>query len=112
MQTSREFDSVPLPTISLNNGGSMPAIGLGVMERERGDLSQPAMETALACGYRLLDTAASYGNERDVGRAIASSGLPRAELLVTTKLWLTDFGYEAARSALGSGLISSDPQSC
>ncbi|HEV2543047.1 MAG TPA: aldo/keto reductase [Methylobacterium sp.] len=82
--------------ITLNNGVAMPALGFGTLDRGQLDKVQPAVETALATGYRLIDTAAAYGNEREVGRGIAASGIARSELFVTTELWLTEYGYEGA----------------
>ncbi|MEV5964735.1 aldo/keto reductase [Kribbella sp. NPDC051952] len=74
-------------TVTLNNGVSMPIIGFGVFQIPADD-TQAAVEAALAAGYRHLDTAAAYGNEEAVGAAITASGLPRADLFVTTKLWI------------------------
>jgi diketogulonate reductase-like aldo/keto reductase len=81
------------PTITLNSGVEMPALGLGVF------LTPPeqtvlAVRSALESGYRLVDTAAAYGNERQVGEAIRSSGIDRADLFVTTKLWMSDYGHD------------------
>lgn len=71
----------------------MPAIGLGAFEAASGaDAAVQAVEAALACGYRLIDTAAAYGDERQVGAGIAKSGVPRDELFVVTKLWIADYG--------------------
>ncbi len=87
-----------IPTVTLNNGVEMPVLGFGVFQ-------VPAEETehvvadALAAGYRSLDTAAAYRNEEAVGRAIATSGIPRDELFVTTKLWTQDAGEENAKRA-------------
>lgn len=77
----------PVPTVTLNNGVQMPIIGFGVFQIPA-EGTQQAVEQALAAGYRHLDTAASYGNEEAVGRAIKASGVPRDELFVTTKLWI------------------------
>jgi diketogulonate reductase-like aldo/keto reductase len=66
------------------------------MNREQPELTQGAVETALEVGYRLIDTAASYGNEPEVGAGIRASGLPRADIFLTTKLWLSHYGYEGA----------------
>jgi diketogulonate reductase-like aldo/keto reductase len=93
----------PSPMIRLNNGVEMPALGLGVF------LSPPeqtagAVETAIQHGYRLIDTAAAYNNEREVGEGIRRSGIDRAEVFVTTKLWLTDFGYDTALQAFEGSL--------
>jgi len=75
------------PKVTLNNGVEMPIIGFGVFQIPA-EQTEQAVTDALAAGYRHLDTAASYGNEQAVGRAIASSGIPREELFVTTKLWI------------------------
>ncbi|XUL89269.1 aldo/keto reductase [Streptomyces galilaeus] len=75
--------------VTLNNGVEMPLLGFGVYQIPAED-TERAVSDALAAGYRLLDTAAAYGNEEAVGRAIKSAGLPREELFVTTKLWIQD----------------------
>ncbi|MFJ7587575.1 aldo/keto reductase [Streptomyces sp. NPDC097617] len=78
-----------MQSVTLNNGVEMPILGFGVYQIPA-DQTEQAVTDALAAGYRLLDTAAAYGNEEAVGRAIASSGIPREELFVTTKLWVQD----------------------
>lgn len=78
-----------MKTVTLNNGVEMPLLGFGVYQIPTED-TERAVSDALAAGYRLLDTAAAYGNEEAVGRAIKSSGIPRGELFVTTKLWVQD----------------------
>ncbi|MYS16695.1 aldo/keto reductase [Streptomyces sp. SID4982] len=78
-----------MQTVTLNNGVEMPLLGFGVYQIPADD-TERAVSEALAAGYRLLDTAAAYGNEEGVGRAIKSSGIPREELFVTTKLWVQD----------------------
>jgi diketogulonate reductase-like aldo/keto reductase len=88
----------------LDKGVEMPVLGLGVWLVSSGGDTRRAVRSALACGYRLIDTARAYGNERDVGRAIRESGLPREEVFVTTKLWNSDHGYEAARRACRASL--------
>ncbi|WP_431684114.1 aldo/keto reductase [Kitasatospora sp. KL5] len=75
--------------VTLNNGVQMPVLGFGVYQIPA-DKTEQAVSDALAVGYRLLDTAAAYGNEEAVGRAIKNSGIPRKELFVTTKLWVQD----------------------
>ena len=72
--------------VTLNNGIQMPLEGFGVFQMPDPDQCCQAVQEAIACGYRLIDTAASYGNEEAVGRAIQNSGVPREELFVTTKL--------------------------
>lgn len=76
-------------SVTLNNGIQMPILGFGVYQVGR-DETEAAVSAALASGYRLIDTAASYGNEEAVGAAIANSGIPREELFITTKLWVQD----------------------
>lgn len=80
--------------ITLNNSVKMPALGLGVLQSE-GSEATAAVSTALKVGYRLIDTAAAYFNEREVGRGIRDSGVDRADIFLTTKLWMTDYGYES-----------------
>ena len=80
-----------VPSIALNDENTMPVLGLGVAELSD-DETERAVSAALEIGYRLIDTAAVYGNEAAVGRAIAASGIPRAELFVTTKLANADQG--------------------
>ncbi|MEV0909116.1 aldo/keto reductase [Streptomyces hokutonensis] len=75
--------------VTLNNGVEMPLLGFGVYQIPADD-TERAVSDALAAGYRLLDTAAAYGNEEAVGRAIKAGGIPREELFVTTKLWIQD----------------------
>ena len=82
-----------IPQVTLNNGVPMPVVGFGVF-RIPAEQTEQAVTEALAAGYRSLDTAASYGNEEAVGRAIAGSGIPRDELFVTTKLWVLERGGE------------------
>jgi diketogulonate reductase-like aldo/keto reductase len=83
------------PTLELNSGVTMPALGLGVFQSPPAE-TLSAVETALADGYRLIDTAAAYGNEREVGEGIRRSGVDRDEIFVTTKLWISDYGHDAA----------------
>lgn len=87
------------PQVTLNNGVQMPQFGLGVWQAKDGQEVETAVAAALKAGYRLIDTAAVYGNEEGVGRAIAASGIPREELFITTKLWNADQGYESALEA-------------
>ena len=82
-------------TLTLNNGVAMPVLGFGVFQSPPEETTA-AVETAIADGYRLIDTAASYDNEREVGAAIRASGIDRAEMFVTTKLWISDYGYDEA----------------
>jgi 2,5-diketo-D-gluconate reductase A len=84
---------MPIPTITLNNGVRMPRLGLGVFQTPPAE-THAAVAEALRLGYRLIDTAAAYGNEREVGAAIRESGIPRAEVFIETKIWISDYGYE------------------
>ena len=86
-------------SILLNNGTCMPPIGYGVFRMTNETECEEAVLQALKTGYRLIDTAAAYENEQAVGRAIQKSGIPREELFITTKLWITDTCYEKARDA-------------
>lgn len=92
-----------IPNVTLNNGVEMPILGFGVFQVSD-DETQAAVEAALEAGYRSLDTAAAYRNEAAVGRAIAASGIARAELFVTTKLWAQDQGDTAASVAFERSL--------
>ena len=81
------------PALKLNNAVSMPALGLGVFQSPPEETTL-AVEAALRDGYRLIDTAAAYGNEREVGDAVRASGVDRAEVFLETKIWISDFGYD------------------
>ena len=85
--------------IQLNNGVNMPLLGFGVFQITDYDLCKQSVLTALQTGYRLLDTAACYGNERAVGDAIRESGLDRKDVFVTSKVWIQDAGYEKTRAS-------------
>jgi diketogulonate reductase-like aldo/keto reductase len=87
-----------VPSLTLNNGVQMPALGYGVFQTPP-DETRTAVTTALEIGYRHIDTAAAYGNERQVGEAIAASGLDRDEVFVETKVWISDYGYDATLHA-------------
>jgi diketogulonate reductase-like aldo/keto reductase len=82
-----------METITLNNGVEMPALGLGVFQTPP-DETRDAVRSALGAGYRLIDTAAAYGNERQVGEAIHSSEVDRSQVVLETKVWISDYGYE------------------
>jgi diketogulonate reductase-like aldo/keto reductase len=84
---------VTIPLLALNSGVQIPAIGFGVFQTPP-DETVAAVEAALATGYRHIDTAAAYGNERQVGEAIRRSGLDRSEIFIETKVWISDYGYE------------------
>ena len=86
------------PLLTLNNGVQMPALGLGVFQSPP-DQTAGAVESAIAQGYRLIDTAAAYGNERQVGEGIRRAGIPRDEVFIETKVWISDYGYDATLHA-------------
>lgn len=86
-----------IPTVTLNNGIKMPRIGYGVFRMKDPEECEEAVVQAIQSGYRLIDTAAAYENEEAVGRAIRRCGVPREELFITTKLWITDTSYEGAK---------------
>lgn len=89
----------PIPSVTLNNGVQMPMLGFGVFQIADAKECERSVFDAIQTGYRLIDTAASYGNEEAVGRAIQQSGVAREDLFITTKLWIQDAGYESARKA-------------
>ncbi|MFD4368631.1 aldo/keto reductase [Rhodococcus sp. NPDC058521] len=91
-------DPTAIPTVTLNNGVEMPALGYGVFQTPPEKTIDAAAE-ALRVGYRHIDTAAAYGNEREVGEALRRSGLDRADVFLETKIWINDYGYEATRHA-------------
>ena len=82
----------------------MPQVGLGVWQAKDGQEVEKAVAVALACGYRLIDTAAVYGNEGGVGRAITNSPVPRSEIFLTTKVWNADHGYDQTIAAFEKSL--------
>src|SRR5207302_2501434 len=82
-----------METITLNSGVEMPALGLGVFQTPPGE-TRDAVSSALGAGYRHIDTAAAYGNERQVGEAVHSSGVGRSEVFLETKIWISDYGYD------------------
>ncbi|MBK0868891.1 aldo/keto reductase [Saccharopolyspora sp. HNM0986] len=82
-----------IPNLTLNNEVVLPAIGFGVYQAEPEETTA-AVQAALETGYRLIDTAAAYGNEREVGEAVRRSGLDRDEVFLETKVWINDFGYD------------------
>ena len=84
-------------TVTLNNGVAMPMLGLGVYQIDDASLCEQIVRDALRAGYRLIDTAAAYGNEEAVGRAVKRSGVPREDIFITTKVWVQDFGYEKTK---------------
>jgi 2,5-diketo-D-gluconate reductase A len=92
-----------VPTVTLNNGVSMPQLGFGVFQVPNAETAE-AVSHALEAGYRSIDTAAAYGNEAGVGKALAEAGVPREDLFITTKLWNSEQGYDAALRAFDASL--------
>lgn len=92
-----------IANIALNNSVQMPQLGFGVWQVED-DVAEKAVKTALEAGYRSIDTAKLYYNEEGVGRAVRSSGIPRDELFITTKLWNSDHAYDAALKAFDGSM--------
>lgn len=90
--------------VTLNNGVKMPLEGFGVFQVPDPAQCEQAVLDAIASGYRLIDTAAAYMNEKAVGEAIKKSGVPREELFITTKLWVQDASYEGAKAAIETSL--------
>ncbi|MEV0061628.1 aldo/keto reductase [Nocardia sp. NPDC050718] len=93
----------PVPTIVLNDGNVIPQLGFGVFQVPEDDVT-PVVAEALEVGYRSIDTAAIYGNEEGVGRAIRASGIPRDEIYVTTKLWNAEQGYDSTLRAFDASM--------
>jgi len=91
-------------TVRLNSGYEMPLLGFGVFQIENGPACERSVRDALEAGYRHIDTAAVYGNEESVGKALADSGVPREQVFVTTKLWLSEFGRDKTRKACETSL--------
>jgi diketogulonate reductase-like aldo/keto reductase len=92
-----------IPATTLNNCVELPALGLGVFQSPP-EQTTAAVEAAIAAGYPLIDTAASYLNEREVGLGIRNSGIDRSHLFVQTKLWISDYGYDSALRAFDVSL--------
>lgn len=101
--TSSHGQAAAIPTVTLNDDNTMPVVGLGVGELSDAE-AERSVSAALEAGYRLIDTAAAYGNEAGVGRAIAASGLPRDEIFVTTKLATSDQGFQSSQDAARASL--------
>ncbi|HZG83340.1 aldo/keto reductase [Paenibacillus sp.] len=91
-------------TVTLNNGVKMPWLGLGVWRVEEGPTVEQSVAAAIANGYRSIDTAAVYGNEAGVGKAVRESGVKREELFITTKVWNADQGYDSTLRAYEASL--------
>lgn len=90
--------------VTLNDGNKIPAVGFGVFLIPNDGATYEAVTRALKAGYRHIDTAAAYFNEAEVGKAVKDSGIPREEIFITSKLWLQDYGYEAAKKGLETSL--------
>ena len=90
--------------VKLNNGIEMPILGFGVYQIEDQALCEQCVYDAIETGYRSIDTAAAYGNEEAVGRAIKRSGVPREDLFITTKLWISDAGDDKAKKAFEASM--------
>jgi diketogulonate reductase-like aldo/keto reductase len=100
--------SQPTPMITLSNDAMIPQLGLGVWQTRDGAEVESAVSSALAAGYRMIDTAAVYGNEVGVGNAIRSSGIDRSQIFVTTKVWNPDQGYDKTLAAFESSMKKLD----
>lgn len=81
-------------SLTLNNGVEIPALGFGVFQTPPAETVE-AVEAAVRTGYRHIDTAAAYGNEREVGEGIRRSGVARSDVIIETKVWISDYGYDA-----------------
>ena len=93
-----------MQTVTLNNGVEMPILGFGVYQISDPEECERSVSEALRAGYRSIDTASAYGNEEAVGKAIKRSGVPRDEVFVTTKLWVSDAGFERAKKGFERSL--------
>lgn len=93
-----------VPSVTLNNGVEMPLLGFGVFQISDAEECERSVADAIRTGYRLIDTAAAYGNEEAVGRAIKRAGVPREELFITTKLWISDAGEGSTKRAFARSL--------
>lgn len=102
-----EFHSLQ-DTYTLNNGVKIPVIGFGTWQTPNGEVAKESVLAALNSGYRHIDTAKAYGNEKSVGEAIKKSGVNRHDLFVTTKLWNSDHGYENTKKAIDQSLLDLD----
>ena len=93
IRSRRTVTGMSIPTLTLNNGVTLPALGYGVFQTPP-DETIASVAEALRVGYRHIDTAAAYGNEREVGRAIARSDVARDDIVIETKVWVSDYGYD------------------
>ena len=99
-----------MKNVKLNDGNSIPAVGFGVFMIPNNGPTYKATLEALRIGYRHIDTAATYMNESDVGRAVKDSGIKRVEIFITSKLWLQDYGYENAKKGIETSLRNLDTE--
>ena len=98
------MEEIKMEYVTLNNGVKMPILGYGVYQIADQDECEKCVLDAIQTGYRLIDTAQAYGNEEAVGRAIAKSGVTREELFITTKVWISNGGYEKAKESIDESL--------
>lgn len=103
MQPERK-ENLTKKRVTLNDGNTIPVVGFGVFLIPNDGPTYDAVLSALKAGYRHIDTAVAYFNESDVGKAVRDSGIPREEIFITSKLWLQDYGYEAAKKGLETSL--------
>ena len=89
--------------VTLNNGVKMPKLGYGVFQVSNEECERCVLD-AISVGYRSIDTAQSYGNEESVGSAVQKSGVPRGELFLTTKIWMSNASYEKAKASIDKSL--------
>lgn len=90
--------------VTLNNGVKMPILGFGVYQIEDPEICEQSVLTAIETGYRMIDTAQAYGNEEAVGKAVAKCGVPREDLFIISKIWISNGGYEKARASIDESL--------
>jgi len=93
-----------MPTFDLGNGVKIPAAGFGVFQVDNGGTTKQAVLDAIDAGYRLIDTAQAYGNEAEVGEALAETSVPRDQLFITTKVWVSSTGYDETKKAFAESL--------
>ena len=98
------MEEIEMEYVTLNNGVKMPILGYGVYQIADQEECEKCVLDAIHTGYRLIDTAQAYGNEEAVGRAVAKSGVPREELFITTKVWISNGGYEKAKASIEESL--------
>ena len=94
-----EYSTMVKDHFLLSNGERIPSIGFGTWKLPVGAVAESAVRTAIECGYRLIDAAAIYGNEKSVGTGIRSSGIDRKDVFLSSKLWNTEHGYQSTLNA-------------